>query len=187
MKSSVGNSESPDWLRSRPLRWMAVVFGCFHGSMLLVSLAPFYSPPHSTLLPVLTPYHELTGTRQDWDMFQTIPETFSMSARMKMESADGTISLVGPILPDLETFQTPKSIRYFCAISRILHGRNELNYRKGWDRLIARKVEDMGGVSYEVEIEEQLTRNFFYIKRDGQLTKTFYTRFGSPSRSPGDE
>ncbi len=160
-------------------KWVIVVFASFHGLILLISVAPVNLPPHSTLLPVLKPYHELTGTSQQWNMFYTIPQMHSMSATMKIEYPDGRVEEKGPLLPDMKVIRFPEKVRYFHVMLRIIHQERTSKYRDAWQAALAERMAQDGGRSFEVKIETQLIRHLFHIAKDGKLSKTLFDRFGT--------
>ncbi len=156
-----------------------VLFGFLHGVMLLVAIVPRDWSPHADLLPLLTPYQELTGTAQQWNMFYTIPAFASSSVKMTLRYPDGKEVVRGPVLPGLESVQTPKRILYYYVIDRMLHDKSYARFREGWEAKIAQQVEREGALSYRVEVENLATRNFFHITKDGKLTKAIHEQFGS--------
>lgn len=171
--------EGSSYQMSSVTKIVVVLFGFFHGVMLLVAIVPRQWSPHADLLPLLTPYQELTGTTQQWNMFHTIPAFASSSVEMTLNYPDGREVVRGPVLPGLESVQTPKGVRYYYAIDRMLHDKSYVRFREAWKAKIAREVEREGALSYRVEIENQATRNFFHIAKDGKLSKAIYEHFGS--------
>lgn len=156
-----------------------VLFGSLHGLVLLISIFPIEIPPHSTLLPVMKPYHELAGTNQDWNMFKTIPGARSISVKTKVYFPDGRVEETGAILPNMERGHFGESSRYFYMIQRIVREDRHAKYRDFWQAKIAEEIEREGARSFEVEVETQAIRHLFHIAKDGKLYKALFDRFGT--------
>lgn len=178
MNSNHSSDGIPTTRLSPLLKGIVIAFGFFHGFMLLVSFVPYYVTPHKNFLPIFAPYQELTGSSQIWDMFQSIPNYSAMSARIKVQNADGQIHEKGPVLPGWETVQTPDRIRYFYTLNRMLYRDSSEKFRREWESKLAEKVAEEGGLSFQVEIEEEVTRHLFHIAKDGKLSKTVNSQFG---------
>ncbi len=156
-----------------------VVFCSIHGAILLISIFPINTAPHSTLLPALKPYHELTGASQHWAMFRTIPQMHTMSAKMKVEYPDGRVDEEGPFIPNAKVIRLPDRMRYFHVMNKVIFDDRNAKFRDAWQAQIAERVEQDGGRSFEVIFETQATRNLFHIAKDGKLSKTLFYRFGT--------
>ncbi len=183
MKSSKHEAHSRALQIPRLTRWIILAFGTFHGLMLIISIAPIYKAPHSSLLPALAPYHELTGTSQDWSLFHTIPTTHSLSSKMTIKYPDGRVEEKGPILPGMLSSSTEEHLRYSYMIERVVHAKRFEAYGKGWSDEVAELVKNSGGESFEIEIVTEATRHLFHIQKDGVYFKKLYNRFGTHGAS----
>ena len=169
---------------ARATAGIIVTFGFFHGFMLLIAVFPGYWRLPAIFRPVFSPYQELTGTAQRWDMFHTIPRVSFTSAKMEITYPDGRIEERGPVIPGFKATRTPEDIRVAYAIDRILSDESNRAYREAWKLKLAGQVAAEGGTSFQVEVETRFIRTLSYIVKDGVISKPTTERFGSEIDSP---
>ena len=145
-----------------------VAFGVLHALAMLLAILPRDWGVNSAL----DPYRQVTGTEQNWRMFDTIPLLADREVTVEVADASGERSTVGPVLPGLGRFELEDRIRYDTLIGRILLTDN--HYREPFveslDRAIADSDELDGAVSFELRIDTSYIRLLKRIEEDGELS-----------------
>jgi hypothetical protein len=166
---------------SRPL---LLLFCCWHAGFLIFSVLPRLPGQD---LPGYYPvdlYRLVTGSRQMWRLFHTIPVMRSLRIHLEATQADGKILTAGCLLPGFTPYPLPENSRFFTLFERMLtHPIGEL-YREAY----IRKVNHLQNANTPLEehlewnlvFEGEAIRNLFYSRIDRQVSAPFTKRFGTP-------
>ncbi|MEO0445411.1 MAG: hypothetical protein AAF191_04975 [Verrucomicrobiota bacterium] len=155
------------------LRWPIALFATGYSVILLFSVFPHRWPIRDHFQKVARPWEQLSGVRQDWGMFHSIPAEHRVRFRVVLD--DGRE--FGPITPGLETWKRYRG-RGFYAVNRLLDEREDLEQRDAWLEKIGAEVEVRGGKSFRLRIERDVIRDLFHSRRDQILTKERVTELG---------
>lgn len=119
-----------------------------------------------------------TGTRQQWDMFQSIPKLRDFQMELISETMDGERKTYGPVVPDLGAFEDKQAVRYSYAFSRILDDRQE--FMNGYVAQAAKSLEgrDPEIARFFIHTISQPTRALERSRKDGILWTTVSEQLG---------
>ncbi|MCB1234842.1 MAG: hypothetical protein KDM91_07205 [Verrucomicrobiae bacterium] len=119
--ASESSSPAPKSAKAGPaLRWgrrLAVLFLLWHAAAMTFTLVPNESFLRAALHPVFTPYRELTGADQHWDMFTSPPNYSAFDAKVDAWDAAGNRREFGIVTPGLRPF--PGYFRYVTVLTRM--------------------------------------------------------------------
>lgn len=179
--------------RLRPWQsWFIVIFACCHAVKLLAGLLPEESRPD--LLPggLSHAYETLTGSRQNWNMFATIPSHHHYAARIVIQGTDGQEREEGPLLPGLMPWPEPEVVRYYNFFERMLSGsmgdevRDEVRdaYLLKMDEALRAEGKIREGERWSLEVTEDFTRTLAFIQKDGRVFERRLQRFSVSPQTP---
>ena len=150
------------------LRRLAVAALAFHGAaMCLGALVP--GAVTRSLAPWLSPYLQVTGSLQSWDMFRTIPYYHDCVPWLRAVDVDGIEHRFGPIVPGLEPAdRSARSVKLFAN----LLGNYGKRYVGPYLEHARRAIRDQRGLelrSLELVVELERIRNLRDIRRTGSI------------------
>ena len=146
---------------------LAIGFGLFHGATLLIALLP----GSWAINRGLDQYRHLTGTRQDWKMFSSIPRALDKTVTVEIRDAAGEPTVVGPILPGLEPLDIHSRVRYHSLLVRMMA--SDSICLGGYVEAIERAVVESHGADareFSVITETEFIRLIKKINEDGKMT-----------------
>jgi hypothetical protein len=156
------------------LRSLLILFFCSAWLLMLLAgwILPRIGGPESAGAKTIDSIRSSTGTWQRWDMFSTIPTLRGYKMEIAAESGDGSKKTYGPVLPNLETFDSIGRTRYHYAFTRILLGN-----QKFLDAYVAQmggalKAKESGVKSFSIQLLTQRIRTLELSRQDGKLWKT---------------
>lgn len=119
-----------------------------------------------------------TGTRQQWDMFHTIPNMRGYRMDLIGETMSGERRTFGAIVPKLEAFNGTRAVRYDYAFSRIVNERQE--FLDGYIAQVAKALrrQDPEVERFSIHIVWQPTRLLEHSRKDGNLWTTVSQNLG---------
>lgn len=167
--------------KRRLLAGLLLIFCCWHAGFLIVSIIPRGPGQDEPGSPAMDLYRLLTGGRQVWNMFETIPVLHSMDARLEGEDEAGRTITAGCVLPGFTPYPKPESSRHYALFHRLLWSSNGAAFREAYLRKAANLLQnqrDSGARgNWSLVVDADYTRNMFYSRRDGlmslRVTKTF--------------
>ncbi len=167
---------------------LIIVLATLHAVKLVTCILPEAWRPDLIPLGLGNAYEKLTGTKQSWNMFETIPSHHRFSARLVIIGSDGTERTLGPVLPGFQEWPQPERVRIKSLYDRLFPSNMAPALRDAWLRetdaqLRASRVL-RPGENWCLEVLEDYTRHLFHIRRDGNLSQRKTTRY-SPARPEG--
>lgn len=169
---------------------LLLIFCCWHAAFLIFSIIPRIPGQNDRGSRPMDLYRLLTGARQVWNMFESIPALHSLDPRL--EADDGTEGKItaGPVLPGFKPYPKPEKTRYYIAFHRLrwaadvppeLRRASVVAYRDGYLRKAAELSQaqrgSRAGANWSLVIDAEFTRTLSLIRRDGlmslRVTNTF--------------
>ena len=168
--------------RSRLLRGLLLIFCCWHAGFLIISIFPRRLGQEDPGHLAMDLYRLLTGGRQLWSMFETIPVLHSLDARLEGEDETGGKITAGCVLPGFKPYPKPEQSRYYVLFHRLLFTANGVGFREAYLRKVAQLLPaqrgSMAGRNWVLVMDTAYTRNLVHSRRDGQLSLQFTKTFG---------
>ena len=187
-----GIREVPE--RAAPRRRFPVVlfliFCCLHAVFLIVSIVPRRPGQDDPGNPVMDMYRLVTGGRQVWNMFETIPILHSLDLRLEAEDESGAKFTAGCVVPGFKPYPKPERSRYYVIFHRMLMTSPGVPFRDAYLRRAAQSMPGpIGGGAVRnptLVANIEYTRNLVHIRRDGLLSlpSTQTLGLGSTMRKP---
>lgn len=174
-------------------RWrnrLIIALATLHAIKLITGILPEAWRPDFLPLGLSNAYERLTGSKQCWNMFETIPSHHRFSARLVIIGPDGVERLLGPLLPGFLAWPQPEAVRIESLYDRLFPGGMAPGLREAWlqeaDAQLRANHLLKPGESWCLEILEDATRHLFHIRRDGTLFQRKTTRYSpaSPEGTP---
>lgn len=196
MKSPMSASESPPTARCVQLkaeggRWrsrLIIALATIHAIKLITCILPESWRPDLLPIGISHAYEKLTGSKQCWNMFETIPSHHRFDARLIIIGSDGEERLLGPLLPGFLAWPQPEVVRIEAMYDRLFPSGMVPGLREAWlheaDAQLRAKHMLKPGDRWCLEIVEDYTRHLFHIRRDGNLFQRKTTRY-SPAHPEG--
>lgn len=156
--------------------------------MLVVAILPEQKRP--TLLPfgLAHAYEVLTGSKQNWNMFGTIPSLRDYHVRLVITDADGKERGLGPLLPGFQDYPLPERARLYNLFERMLDGTMGEDVRDAYLRRVDKELVDehriVPGESWCLEVTEDYTRLLVSVRRDGRLFERRVRRISLAAQEP---
>ena len=169
---------------------LLLIFCCGHAVFLIVSIIPRTRGQDDPGNPAMDLYRSLTGGRQVWNMFETIPVLHSLDARLEARDATGATITAGCVLPGFRRYPQPETSRYYILFHRMLATSSGAAIREAYLKKINQMPSpprDFGsGGPWSLVMDVEYTRNLFHIRRDGQIAMPVTKVFGpaSPGENP---
>lgn len=127
-------------------------------------------------------YRLLTGGRQLWNMFESIPALHSLDMRIEMEDEAGGKTLVGCVLPGFQPYPKPEISRYYVLFHRLLASPSGDAFREAYLRNVASLLPaQKGSGKWSLVKDAEFIRDLFYSRRDGQISLPVVTNFAPTS------
>ncbi|MFT4549482.1 MAG: hypothetical protein ACI9MB_003456 [Verrucomicrobiales bacterium] len=163
---------------------LVVGFGVFHCASLLLGMLPHDWAVNS----VLAPYRQVTGTEQNWRMFQTIPRVDRREVTLAIVDGSGAVVTKGPVLPGLERFDLDKRIRYERLVDRLISPENPYkgHFIDALGKAISSSPDLSSPSSFELRVDTHYIRLLKRIEEDGEMSLLKSQSFG-PFMVEGEE
>lgn len=172
-------------------RWrsrLVIALATVHAVKLISSILPEAWRPDLLPFGLSNAYEKLTGSKQCWNMFETIPSHHRFSARLVLIGTDGVERTLGPLLPGFQAWPNPEIVRIESMYDRLFPSGIAPALREAWlreaDAQLRASNQLKPGESWCLEILEDYTRHLFHIRRDGNLFQRKTTRY-SPACPEG--
>jgi hypothetical protein len=168
---------------SRSIRnFIIVAFATCHAAKLLVGIIPESRRPDPIPFGLAHAYEVLTGSQQNWNMFQSIPSHHAYTARIVITGADGKERHLGPLLPGFQAYPTPENARIYLLFDFTLTqfwAAKDLRtaYLQRIDRALREEQRISTGETWCFEAQADFTRHLFHIRRDGRLSERQIRRY----------
>ena len=177
-KGGAGSSRLRSWRNG-----IIVIFASCHAVKLLAGILPEVSRPDLLPFGLAHAYESLTGSRQNWNMFSTIPSHHRYAARIVIKGTDGQERSVGPVLPGFQEWPVPEDVRLFNFFERMLSGDMGDEVRDAYlhrvDEQLQAEERIHEGEKWSLEVTEDFTRTLAYIQRDGRMFERRIQRFAT--------
>lgn len=175
--------------KSRFFATLLLIFCCGHAMFLIFSIMPRSRGQDDPGSPAMDLYRLVTGGRQVWNMFETIPILHSLDARLEAGDATGRRITAGCVLPGFMPYPKPETSRYYILFHRMLATSSGAAVREAYLRKIAQlssaqRGSGIGG-PWSLVMDVEYTRNLFHIRRDGQISMPVTKVFG-PANQGGN-
>lgn len=149
-----------------------LVFASVHAVKLLSGIMPEQKRPCLPSYEVAQAYEALTGSRQDWKMFESIPVYHKWRARLVIRGVNGKERETGVILPAFQTWPDPAPARLYCHYERLFSGAHSAMLKESSLRRLDEELKRRGlspGETWRFESIEDFTRHLVHVRRDGRL------------------
>lgn len=168
---------------------VVLAFSCWHAAFLAGSIVPRHEGQETAGTPAMDVYRAFTGSRQIWNMFDTIPLLHSLDVRLEGPGPAGKTMSTGPVLPGFAPYPQPEESRYYALFHRLLFTKDGDAFRAPYLRKAAQlsqpdrtiTTDDHGWV---LIMDAAITRNLFHSRRDGQIALPVEKKYG-PVATPG--
>lgn len=166
----------------RGRRALILGFCCWHAGYLVYSILPRVAGQDSPGSRVLDAYRFLTGSRQVWRLFHTIPLMRSLRAKLETKNPDGTLRGAGLVLPGFEECPIAENSRFYTLTERLLTNPLGTPYRDSYvrkvNRLLNAELPPEKRVEWSLVFEGEAIRDLFYFRIDKRLSLPFRKEFG---------
>jgi len=167
---------------------LLLVFCCWHAGFLIFSILPRQPGQENPGNPAMDLYRLLTGGRQVWNVFQTIPPLHAFDARVEVKDETGARTTTGCVLPDLAPYPKPERSRYFVLFHRLLLTSSKHTFFDAYLRKLENRLSSQRGSGiigrWSLVIDTEYTRTLIYSRGDGVLS-VFATRSFNPANPGG--
>lgn len=190
-----GRDRPPPHPRGPRGRVLLLLFCCWHAGYLVYSIVPRMAGQDAAGAPVLDAYRFVTGSRQVWRLFHTIPRMRSLQIQLEAEEPDGTLRCAGVLLPGFGACPVEENSRFYTLTERLLASPQGIPYRESYVRKVngllnaGRPPGDR--LPWSLVFEGEALRDLFFCKIDKRLSAPFRSGFGpekaahpQPSPSP---
>lgn len=170
-------------------RWpgrLLLVFCCWHSSFLIFSILPRGPGQELPGNPVLEWYRALTGSRQCWTMFHTIPVLHALDAHMEAVKPDDSRVSSPCMIPGFTSFPARGTARSKTFLERLLASPLGEPFRSAYVRKV-NHLQNAGlpeaeRLEWKLVFEGEAIRTLFYSRRDGRFSLPFTKVF--PPEAP---
>jgi hypothetical protein len=163
-------------------RALLLLFCCWHAGYLLYSIVPRVAGQDAPGAPLLDAYRCVTGSRQVWRLFHTIPLLRSLTMRLEAEISGGTRPSAGCLLPGFGSFPIEENSRFYTLAERLLTNPLGIPYREPYLRkinpLLNEGLPPAEQAPWVLVFEGEFIRNLFYFRVDKRLSIPFRKEFG---------
>jgi len=153
---------------------LVVVFTLTHASYLLVCILPPQFRPSLPWKELTGAYATFTGSRQGWNMFESIPVLHDFNCDIVVNRQDGKLEKIGPILPGFLDYKSNEGPRTFCLLERITGYDYFAAYRQAYLTRVDEHLRSAAVaetlVDWSLQVEWSYTRSLFHIRRDNKLS-----------------
>ncbi|HRJ09330.1 MAG TPA: hypothetical protein PK490_15625 [Prosthecobacter sp.] len=166
-----------------------LVFASIHALKLLAGVIPEASRPVPVPHELAHAYEALTGSRQNWTMFETIPNYHKFRVRLVITNEAGQERELGPLMPGFQSWPDPAPARLFVQYDRLFPGNQSAVMREACLRRLDDELRGRGlvatGERWHLETLEDFTRHLVHIGRDGRLYERRVNRHEPPPAPAG--
>lgn len=152
-----------------------------HAVKLLAGILPEAWRPDLLPFGISHAYERITGSKQRWNMFESIPSHHRFSTRIVILEANGSERELGPLLPGFQSWPEPEKARIQCLYDRMFPTSMAPTIRVAWlqeaDAQLRANLLLAPGEVWCLETVEDYTRHLFHIGRDGGLYQRKLTRY----------
>ncbi|HCN27598.1 MAG TPA: hypothetical protein DIT64_02195 [Verrucomicrobiales bacterium] len=170
--------------------WIILVFASIHALKLLAGVIPEASRPVPVPHELAQAYEALTGSKQRWTMFETIPSYHKWRSRLVITTPDGRTRELGPLLPGFQEWMEPAPVRLYVQNERLFSGDHSPVMREACLRRLDDELRGRGliapGERWHLETLEDFTRHLVHIGRDGRLYERRVNRHEPPPAPAGE-
>ncbi len=159
-----------------------LAFCCWHALFLVFSIVPQRRGQDDAGTPAIDAYRLATGSRQVWNMFETIPMFRSLHVHLEGLDTDGRQSTAGCVLPGFASYPQPEQSRFYVLFHRLLLTDHGAIFREAYLQKVAQLMQSRagapGGAVWSLVMDAEFIRTLAHSRRDGQLSLPFVKKFG---------
>ncbi len=155
---------------------------CWHAAFLVFSIIPQRAGQDDPGAPAMDAYRLATGSRQVWNMFETIPMFHSLDVHLEGSGPDGRQTTAGCVLPGFAAYPQPEQSRFYVLFHRLLLTDHGAVFREAYLKKVAGQMQSRadipGGKVWSLVMDAEFIRTLTHSRRDGQLSLPFVKKFG---------
>ncbi len=168
--------------------WAVLLLGfcCWHAGFLITAIVPRPAGGNGNL--VLNFYRLFVSGQQRWNMFDTIPQHHTLTARIEVDHGRSGRAKMGSVMPGFTGYPNPENSRYYNLYYSILLGSEKsphfVAYLRKMDNLLRAQHGNPIAGHWALVVDVEVTRLLSLSMRDGVLYVPA-SRFFDPANPRG--